>query len=798
MAAPTLVCESMSRDTSESGAQSRAPWRSLADVVCAVTPDLVATPEYGESVSAPPDATATNVVAAATQAPLINFNGISDDGTVIPPDVAGAPGPTALSPHLNNLYGSQLRDGAFMGTTQNPNTYWTGGPGIGAFDPRSVYDPYGDRWLFTAADNGGSAASQVLIAASKSIEPTPRYQFAVTADSTGATWADFPAVGFTSTLVVVTANMFSMSTNAFVQSRFYVFDKAALYAGTLSVQIIDGGGANGGGFCPTFTYDPAQPIAYLVQRFNPNSGGTGSLRIASISGTVGSLTLTFGALVTAPAWSSAGPIVNGGFAPQAGTAVRITTNDDRVLTVAYRQGLLWCAQTVFYPAGGSPTRASVQWWSFTPAGVLSQRGLLDDPTNTLFYAFPSLAVNRNLDVLVGCSRFTATQFASAVYAYHDHSDAAGALRTEALLVAGLGPYTKDFGTGVVRWGDYTSTFPDPSDDAAFWTYQEYAGASNTWATRWGRVPCLSRAHSTGTTPSAFFGPASSPGVYRPGGAVSTWFLSTTATGGAANALAVQLGAAGDVQIPSRCYSASRSSVAVWRTSALAYLLLPPDNDTVGSLATVPVAGATASAYPICGDVNGDGADELGIVQGSNSTWTFVDIQGTVRLSAAWGLSTDVPMTGDWMNVGAVQLGVWRPLQGRWFLLNPVTGVSTTYAFGQPYPGSTDVPIVGDFLGTGYAQLCIWRASNGVWFIFDQNTGASKNVQWGQLGDVPLEGDFDGDGVSDIAVWRPSEGRFYIIRSSTGVSYTVQLGVSTDIPTTACYTYRRMQQLGVPI
>jgi len=34
-----------------------------------------------------------------------------------------------------------------------------------------------------------------------------------------------------------------------------------------------------------------------------------------------------------------------------------------------------------------------------------------------------------------------------------------------------------------RWGDYTSTVVDPSNSNVFWTFQEYATNSNSWATQ---------------------------------------------------------------------------------------------------------------------------------------------------------------------------------------------------------------------------------------------------------------------------------------------------------------------------
>jgi hypothetical protein len=91
-------------------------------------------------------------------------------------------------------------------------------------------------------------------------------------------------------------------------------------------------------------------------------------------------------------------------------------------------------------------------------------------------------------VLVGYSRFGAGQYASANYSFRAAGDASGTLRDDTVLKAGVAPYTKDFGSGSVRWGDYSSTVVDPVNDLDMWTIQEYAESpQSTWATWWGRI-----------------------------------------------------------------------------------------------------------------------------------------------------------------------------------------------------------------------------------------------------------------------------------------------------------------------
>lgn len=83
----------------------------------------------------------------------------------------------------------------------------------------------------------------------------------------------------------------------------------------------------------------------------------------------------------------------------------------------YRNGSLWCTHTVFLPAGGPATRSAVQWWQLSPTGDVLQHGRIDDPTGSVFYAYPSLAVNKDNDVLIGYSRFSAAEYASAAYSF---------------------------------------------------------------------------------------------------------------------------------------------------------------------------------------------------------------------------------------------------------------------------------------------------------------------------------------------------------------------------------------------
>src|SRR5665213_1811402 len=98
-------------------------------------------------------------------APTITFDGEDDNGTLIPPDVSGAVGPNhVLCAHnqdvkIMNKSGTQLSSvtlDAFWSSVGAPSTY----------DPKEVYDPYSNRYIFTTLGNPATSNSVVLIGVS--------------------------------------------------------------------------------------------------------------------------------------------------------------------------------------------------------------------------------------------------------------------------------------------------------------------------------------------------------------------------------------------------------------------------------------------------------------------------------------------------------------------------------------------------------------------------------------------------------------------------------------------------------
>ena len=303
----------------------------------------------------------------------------------------------------------------------------------------------------------------------------------------------FPTLGFDQSTVAIGVNVFTSATGEYAGlSKLIAIDYPALRANTAyapaAISI-----PNGFTIQPAVTYSPTESTLYLVEH---GASGAGSYYFFSLTGT----SLTGGVPLTNPLgpWTIPG---GGDLLPQRG-ADPVDSADARIGNAVFRNGDVYYAQTIGLPAGGSPgnpRRTGVQWVELDRSGAFVQGGRIVDRSATetnggRWYAYPSLSVNAEDDVLVGFSMFRSTGFPGAGYAFRYGADPPSTMRAPVTLKAGEGTYYKTFGGIRNRWGDYSATQVDPLDDRSLWTIQEYAGrpvgagdGSGRWATWWGRV-----------------------------------------------------------------------------------------------------------------------------------------------------------------------------------------------------------------------------------------------------------------------------------------------------------------------
>jgi Tfp pilus assembly protein PilE len=493
--------------------------------------------------------------------PNVNFLGLGDPNTSIPPDVNGAVGPSHVVTTLNTEVKIQDRTGNQLSKVSLST--FTGNSDC--FDPKILYDPYNNRWIFTACLDGDLATSALQIAVSTTNDPTgtwKRYNFPINT-ATSTVWFDYPSIGFNKDWIVVSGNIFNLTSatpsGSFQGTRTFVVNKANVYAAstTPSSYAINSPSSQAFTLTPAITYDNTLTSVYLLEEWNAGAGQLALWQITGVPPTAPTLTLR----TLRPTGAAYSDDPTNAQNQQLGSVNTIESNDSRMQQVVYRNGFLWATHSAYLPAI-TPTRSVVQWWQINPTstsntGSVIQFGVVDGGTgvNAPTYCFPSIAVNSRNDVMLGFSKFGKTQYASAGYAIRYASETANTMRTDVTYKAGTASYYKTFSGSGNRWGDYTSTQVDPTNDRDFWTLQEYAttasGGFDRWGTWWANVVAPNIvANNLGVTSLC------------PGGNTTVSFT-TTGTFDAGNTYTVQLSnSSGSFTTPTNIGSGSTSPISV--------------------------------------------------------------------------------------------------------------------------------------------------------------------------------------------------------------------------------------------
>jgi len=81
--------------------------------------------------------------------------------------------------------------------------------------------------------------------------------------------------------------------------------------------------------------------------------------------------------------------------------------------------------------------------------------------------------------------------------------------------------------------------------------------------------------------------------------------------------------------------------------------------------------------------------------------------------------------------------IYLPSSGTWFVL--LSSGAYTAAVSIPWGVSTDIPVPGDYDGDGKTDLAVYRPSDGTWYILESATNftGSLAVHWGINTDTPL-------------------------------------------------------------
>lgn len=189
---------------------------------------------------------------AAAPAPSASFDGLdfANWGAGHPPDPNGDVGPTYYIQTINTSIGIFRKSDGFREAAFTFNTFMSQG-NFGNLcdtnnfgDPVVLYDSFEDRWIITdfafqldGSNNVANPAFQCF-AVSKTGDPVSGgWNFYSIQLTDGLN--DYPKFGIWPDGLYMSANMFGFAAgSSFISPRVWAFNKAQMYAGALTVQIV--------------------------------------------------------------------------------------------------------------------------------------------------------------------------------------------------------------------------------------------------------------------------------------------------------------------------------------------------------------------------------------------------------------------------------------------------------------------------------------------------------------------------------------------------------------------------------
>ncbi|GJQ27083.1 MAG: hypothetical protein HBSAPP02_21150 [Phycisphaerae bacterium] len=404
------------------------------------------------------------------------FSGSDPGANSIPPDTCGAIGPSHFVEVINTSYVVFNKSNGAKVQSMSLTSFFNGsGQGFTGGDPRVIYDTHSGRWIVIGTNFNGVSPATIHIAVSTTSSATGSYFktfFVAAAGTDAACWVDYPTLGVDANGIYIGAYMVGCGLTIFA------IDKAPLVAGTGMGTVTAFRGISTGEVTLQAAQvygTPVTPGGYII---STPSASSSSIRFRRVNPPISSPTLTTVATVAVNSYSSPPD------APASGSSTPLDTVGSRIMNALFRNGFFYATHCI--NVGG---RAAVRWYKFqlnasSPFITLNQQGNVSDAT--LSYFFPSVSVNDNGHMVLGFSGSSPSQFAGAYYCGRLVNDPAGQTTAPALLKSGNASYQVLDGVGRNRWGDYSLTSVDPSDNDTLWTVQEYVHAGNTWGTWLGK------------------------------------------------------------------------------------------------------------------------------------------------------------------------------------------------------------------------------------------------------------------------------------------------------------------------
>jgi hypothetical protein len=292
---------------------------------------------------------------------------------------------------------------------------------------------------------------------------------------------DYPTLGIDNNSLLIGGNMFGPG---FTGCNMYVVNKASLITGTLTVTGFAHSTASTDIYTPQGVHndDPAATQSYFIGTSQTVYSKLVMKRI-TYSGGIPSISTDI-SITTQITAAPLNPTNLGGST--------LDALDGRLFAAMIKKNKitgassLWTANTSKMTSAGvgssSGTRDGAIWYEIgtlttTPTMLRSASFYDAAGTNPISYINTSIAMSGQGHCIISHTSAGANSYAQCTIAGQYRTDPSTTFQAPVNATTTTSSYTGG------RWGDYSQTVVDPTDDMTMWTFQQYAQGLNNWGTR---------------------------------------------------------------------------------------------------------------------------------------------------------------------------------------------------------------------------------------------------------------------------------------------------------------------------
>ncbi|MDP4284313.1 MAG: hypothetical protein Q8891_07815 [Bacteroidota bacterium] len=386
----------------------------------------------------------------------------------------------------------------------------------GISDPHVRFDRLTQRWFIVAIDVTHTKDNYCCIGVSDGPTISSNSDFTIyyfNVSGTGGSsveFFDYPTLGVDKKALYIGGNLFKAG-KTFSGCTMWVVNKADLLSGTLTVTSFTQSASGTDMYTPQGVHndDPSATNGYFIGA-SQTAYSRLVLKRVSYTGTTPTLSSDIN-LSTLTTYTPMNPPSQGGIA---------LDGDDRRLVAAmihenkitHTSGL-WVAQGSLMNSAGiggsGGDRDGAVWFEIgnlsTSPAILLSASMCDTSgtgSSIVHYTYPSIAESGQGHNIMGFTSVGASKYAQAGVAGRYRTNAPGTFNAPVDITNTISTYNPSAN----RWGDFTQTVVDPSDDMTMWTFTEYAPTNDSWGVRAAQLkapppatPVLTSTPSCGTS-----------------------------------------------------------------------------------------------------------------------------------------------------------------------------------------------------------------------------------------------------------------------------------------------------------